>query len=179
MTQKKGGLQLDEEQSLPTELLQESSIAWYVLEYYHKASYSYVSFLLNSQVSESQSRKSPVVDITQPFLTWCWGWGSAQAFSSRLQVGPIFRAQLSEYSKGPKAACRPRTQQRLDRLPLPTSSWISPEAAWPTPSTQRHFPQQQASPCLFCLYQDIKSTLTTLVTATLARKGSAVHSGTP
>ena len=106
VAQQKGGLQLDEEQSLPTGLLQESSITWYVLEYYHKASYRYVSFLLNSQVSESQSRRSPVVDVTQPFLTWCWGWGSAEALSSRLQVGLIFSAQLSEYSKGPKAASR-------------------------------------------------------------------------
>lgn len=73
VTQQKGGFQIDEEQSLPTRLLQESLITWYILEYYHKASYRYVSFLLNSQASESQSRKSPVVNLIQPFLMWCWG----------------------------------------------------------------------------------------------------------
>lgn len=104
VVQQIGGLQIDEEQSLNTVLSQESVITWYILEYYHKASYRYVSFLLNSRASESQSRRSPVV-VTQPFLTWYWGWGSAQASSSRLQVAPILSAQPSECSKGPKAVC--------------------------------------------------------------------------
>lgn len=104
MAQQKGGLQIDKEQSLNTGLLQESLITWYILEYYHKASHRYVSFVLNSQASESQSRRSPVA-VTQPFLTWYWGWSSAEASSSRLQVGPILSAQPSECSKGPKAVC--------------------------------------------------------------------------